>query len=391
MDETPLTTENSLSEESPRNRMLPVRDFYLLPLLSLLTIVVLFAASEGLARSFWPEHSGDRCLMHDDQLGLRFCFNCTSTQQIPEGPWVENYYNECGYHTHESCLKKPVGSIRVAVLGASSSYGYGNRYEETYTTLASNELSKSCHKHVEFQNLGVPSTPLNNAYKRLDETLRLKPDMIFLVIEPYDILRGIGNDEEPNNAQANAAAVPAPKNKLTVITSLKSALIEKIRSSRAFLVILHYMYQNPELDLRLYLELGNRESSLVKPYSQTWQKRFIEFDRLLDFMSKKTESASVPLGVVLEPSMIQAVLVNTPHTAVIDPYDFGRTIEEIAGRYHVTVINTLPGFVRATKPMEQFYVVDEHLSKDGERSVAEALVKQLIANRQEPFQGCDAH
>jgi hypothetical protein len=137
--------------------------------------------------------------------------------------------------------------------------------------------------------------------------------------------------------------------------------------------------------------LGNRESSLVKPYSQTWQKRFIEFDRLLDFMSKKTESASVPLGVVLEPSMIQAVLVNTPHTAVIDPYDFGRTIEEIAGRYHVTVINTLPGFVRATKPMEQFYVVDEHLSKDGERSVAEALVKQLIANRQEPFQGCDAH
>jgi len=59
--------------------------------------------------------------------------------------------------------------------------------------------------------------------------------------------------------------------------------------------------------------------------------------------------------------------------------------------HHVIVINTLPSFIRATKPMEQFYVVDEHLSKDGERSIADSLVKQLIANHQEPFQGCDAN
>src|ERR1700733_10827298 len=102
---------------------LPRRDWILLPLIAVVTITLMVAVSEAVARLVWPEQE-DSCLVTGGPSGLRFLPNCKSRAKEPETPWVEYSYNSCGFHTLEPCVPKPEETIRIAVLGSSYSHGY---------------------------------------------------------------------------------------------------------------------------------------------------------------------------------------------------------------------------------------------------------------------------
>ena len=102
---------------------LPRRDWILLPLIAVATITCMMAVSEAAARVVWPAQE-DSCLVRGGASGLRFLPSCKSRAKEPETPWVEDSYNSCGYRTLEPCGPKPVGTIRIAVLGSSFSHGY---------------------------------------------------------------------------------------------------------------------------------------------------------------------------------------------------------------------------------------------------------------------------
>ncbi len=56
-----MTGSNETNSSSLQEARLPRRDLVLLPAISLLTLFVLLAASEVLAREIWPEHGSDSC------------------------------------------------------------------------------------------------------------------------------------------------------------------------------------------------------------------------------------------------------------------------------------------------------------------------------------------
>ncbi len=72
---------------------LPRRDWFILPLLSLLSLGLVLGLSEAGARIVWPEHLEDRCAVPDPILGLHFQPNCTAEVKSPETPWLDNTYN----------------------------------------------------------------------------------------------------------------------------------------------------------------------------------------------------------------------------------------------------------------------------------------------------------
>lgn len=308
---------------SAQERKLPRRDWILLPLIAITTVAFLVATCEVVTRIAWSEQEGDACYVPNGPLGRHFLPNCKSKTKVAEGPWVENSYNSCGYRTMEPCGPKPPGTIRIAVLGSSFSAGFLVPYDSIYTTLSGKTLTRACQRHVEYQNLGVPNLPLQFSYYKTEEALALKPNLLLLVIQPYDVRnlktfhieRGSGEDDKTNQP---------------VMTSrgwLSDAIRESLKSSRASVVLRHFMYRDPTTYLRVALGYGDAGADYMAPSSSpTWQQRYSNLDTMLRLMSEKAKADSVPMAVLVGPTEAQVALVNTPPRAGIDPQDFEETL-----------------------------------------------------------------
>ena len=89
--------------------------------------------------------------------------------------------NQAGLRGEDFSLKKPEGTFRVLCLGGSSTFGFGNKDNETYPFYLRNQLQKIFDKPVEVINAGIPYANTSNLYalfkKRL---LALNPDAIVL-------------------------------------------------------------------------------------------------------------------------------------------------------------------------------------------------------------------
>ncbi len=155
---------------------LPRRDYILLPLISLITIIAMIAAAETVSRVIWPDYSVDPCFLS----GGHHKPNCSAKLKTMEGPAYIESYNECGYRTLASCGPKPPGHIRVALLGSSFALGFAVPYEDTYAVKTEQQLSKACQRPVEIQNLGAEQLQPLQMYRRVYEALALQPDLLII-------------------------------------------------------------------------------------------------------------------------------------------------------------------------------------------------------------------
>ena len=359
-------------------RSLPRRDIFLLPALSLLTVITMIASAEIYARLVWPFDDLDACLVQDPVHGMRYRPNCHSRVRVPETPWVYNSYNECGYRTRESCGPKPPGTVRVAVLGSSFSFGFRNAYAQAYTSIAGDALTRRLRRHVEFQNLGVQEYSILNTYRRMDQALALKPDLIVLGLTPIDIRKyidpgSLAARNEPESSQTVSKTEPE-------ISSLRKYVIGPLDHSRALYMLQHFLYQDPQSYLNLYLLSADNSGYLRKPFSPAWQQRFSTLDLMLGDMASKAQSASVPLVLLIGPQPANVALINTHPRPGIDPYAFVNQVTAIAHRHGIPTIDPLPEMGGRSDPMSLFYVVDGHLDQNGQRIVADALDEWLCSS-----------
>ena len=375
-----MSQPSSSSSADIQDTKLPRRDWVILPLIALTTIALMAGICEFAGRIVWPEQD-DTCFIADTK-GVHYQANCRSRVKIAEGPWIENAYNNCGYRSQEPCGPKPLDSIRIAVLGSSSSYGYGVLYKSIYTTLASEKLNRECNRHVEFQNLGVMASPLKDTFLRTDEALALKPDLLLLVLDPFDVVRF--NEFNPNTTEA----VGANQAKKDGPDWLHAAVINPLKNSRSATILEHFMYQNPATYENLYLLSGDTADYLRVPFSPLWQRRFTNLDAMLRSMMAKTQPTNVPLVVLLTPMVMQGALMNTPPRAGIDPAAFNREVTRIASKYDIRVIDPLNGFAGQFDVMNLFYVVNGHLSAEGQPIIAEYVNEALLSGKYAAFGGC---
>lgn len=366
-----------------RKRKLARRDWVILPMLSLLTVGAILAAAEVTTRMIWVEGGEDSCRVRGLFPGQGNKPNCIARMKVAEGPWVEYRYNECGYRTAASCGPKPQGTVRVALMGASLSEGHMIPYEEAFATRTANDLSRICLRPVEFQNMGTLSCWPACVGRRLDEALALRPDAVMVAIAPYDVSQ-IAEARTPaasSNQQASVATGRAAVNPI-------DWLADAFSGSRTVLVAKHFLYEDEQTYLRLYLLQGDKIGFLRQPFSATWERRFEELDLLLGEMAEKNHAAGVPLALTAVPEHAQTILLN-PHNRPpgIDPYAFNRKIAEIAAKHDIVFIDLFNDFARAADPNSLFYPEDGHLTPEGHLTVSRVITRAFVGG-EIGFSGC---
>jgi hypothetical protein len=374
-----VRTEPAIIAGKPQERAgtLPRRDLFVLPLLSLLTVAIMLGGMEILARVIWPERAVDACNMPDPILGHRFRANCDSQTKIPEGPWVKNHYNECGYRSVASCGPKPPGVVRIATLGSSLSVGTTTPFDETFTSRAAAELSRLSGHAVEVQNLGAPDYDLLDDYYRLADALSLKPDVLILVLSPFDLTKTFDPQRlaDRDHPAPLAKALPSPFR-----LELMARFHVLLNSSRLMFVAQHFLFQDPQRYIKFYLMYGDRADFLRYPFSAAWEKRFADTDFLLGQIAENARANRVPIVLVAGVHRSQTAAVAAP-VAGVDPLAFDSRLGSITEKYGIPYVNGMEELGRASHPDHLLYVVDGHPTVEGEAIFGEALVRRL----------CDAH
>jgi hypothetical protein len=377
------------SSASPQ-ATLPKRDYFLLPLISLATILLIFGLSELLTRVIWAEHKEGSCTVVDPVAGDHFKPNCTIRTKNAEGPWTTYQYNECGYRSATSCGPKPPGTIRIAILGSSVSQALYVPYEQTYFARTASDLSRSCNHPVDVQNLGVPGSSPIYAYRRLPEAMALKPDVVFYLLAPFDLEQRIDPQElaaRNNPTRDESSTKSAVQLTLSPMKRMQQTLVE----SRTVLVAQHFLFQNRDTFLRMYMLYGDKADFLRQPLTPAWQQRFADVDLIIGDMSDKLRAAGIPLVVIPVPSRAEAALLSSrelpPH---VDPSAFGHQIESIAAKHGADYVDLMQTFSDIPNSENLFYVVDGHATPEGQQVIAHVLSKKLLDGDIPAFAHCAA-
>lgn len=365
---------------------LPKRDYIILPLLSLLTLGSMFAAAELAARIVAPEGGKDACLAIDPVAGPHRIPNCEFRMKQPESPWVQYKYNACGYRTLASCGPKRAGTIRLVLMGASFSEGYLVPYSDMFTTRASEALTRACHRPVEIQDMGVEGCAPEYASRRVKEALALKPDVVILALNAYDI----EHDVDPTRPRA-----PVLPNETggSWISRLSRKFVgetqDLVHASRAVLVAQHLLLQNVKLYIDGYLLQGDHAAFLRTNFSPVWDKRFANLDAELGRMADQLHAAGVPFVVIPIPERSQAALLSLRHFPPgVDPFAFDHKIAQIAARHGIVYMNVIDNFARVPNPEKLFYVVDSHLAPGGDMLIGRTIAQRFLDSGMPVFASC---
>lgn len=362
------------------------RDYVLLPLLSLLTLVILFGTSEALARVFWAEYKASPCLIEDSIGGDRFKPNCTVRLKNAEGPWTVYKYNECGYRSENSCGPKAPGALRIAILGSSVSQAPYVSYEQSYFARVSAGISRACGRTVDVQNLGVPGLSPIYTYRRVPEALALKPDVVLYLLAPFDLEQRIDPTAlaERDNPTPTAS-VPPVTLRLSPMKRLQNMLVQ----GRAVLVAQHFLFQNKDTFLTMYMMYGDKADFLRRPETSAWQQRFADLDVIIGEMADKLRAAGVPLVVIAVPSRAEAALLSSKQALPdVDPFAFGREIDAIAAKHGAGYVDLMGPFSRIPDAEKLYYVVDGHLTSDGHKVIAQYISQKLQDGSIPAFSRC---
>lgn len=378
--------KHSDSQSADRRSRFSRRDYFLLPALSTLTILTIFAVAEITARLIWPAQEDDSCEVGNHVDGFSLLPNCTSTMKNAEGVWTTTHYNECGYRSETSCGPKPNGSARIAILGSSVSQALFIPYEQTFFARAAKGVEAECGKTVDVQNLGVPNSSPIFAFRRLSEALRLKPDVVLFVLTPYDLEQHIDSRQlaERNDSQAHFTT-DAVQLQLSPFKRLQHAFTR----SRAILMAQHFLFSNEDTFLKLYLLYGDKADFLRTPLTPAWEERFANADLLIGDMTERTRSAGVSFIVMPVPSRAEAALLSTRHPRPhIDAAAFGHRLENIAAKHGAGYIDLMNAFRSIPQSENLYYVVDGHLTADGQKVLAQSVVRKLLDGSVPAFSGC---
>ncbi len=358
-------------------RTLPRRDLFLLPLISVLTVLFMVTAAEMVARAAITTQGDDACLVSDQRLGLKYKPNCVSKIKSFESPWVVNRYNACGYRTDAPCGPAPAGVRRLALLGSSVAQGYLVQQADTFATRTAEALTQRCSAPVEVQDLGGYLVFWTRVVNRVDDALALKPDAVMLQVSTYDL-------ERPDEGEgAVTGQITGPRK-----DSLVLQLHDIVNGSAAWGVVQHFLFQNVDLYLSLYLRSGNKAAYLHKPLNPFWRGQMDHYDQMVGAIADRFHAAGIPMALVFVPQRAQAELAaKSSVPSDIHPYVINQELARIAARHGVAFIDTTAAVTSAPSVTSLYYAVDGHLDGRGHIRVAPAIVDGITADLP-PFQDC---
>jgi hypothetical protein len=346
---------------------LPRRDYLLLPLIFLGTILLLAAGGEAAARLIFVQDDAAEPCEYVTTAGARYRPMCVSQTKEWEGPWTTQRFNDCGYRTEESCAARPPGALRVAVVGSSTARGALVNYSDSFAARASAVLSKRCGGLVDFQNLGTEPFDVDRIDKRIPEALALKPSAIVMTIGPYDVT----HLKDPAPA-ASDRAPPQPFNLLSAVNVL--------RESRLFLLMQSYLYRDPAFQIRAFLLNGDKADYVRSPLSAVWRHRVDDVGDLLGRITAETEPAGVPVLLVYVPERAQAAMAaSKSEPPGVDPFAISSALASVARKHGVQFFDATPAFATAPDFQSLYYLTDGHPRDGGHAALAGVVEQGLLA------------
>jgi hypothetical protein len=348
------------------------RDLIILPVVSLLTVIGLWAGAESLCRVIWPEQDEDPCMAFDPVIGYHARPGCTTLTKAAEGPWVEENWTSCGTRAPAVCERRDSHAARVVTMGTSTSWGSLVPLHQTWFMRAASELRSRCGRGFEVQATG--GTPdLYESAARLPSILQLRPDAVVMVVTPFDLATRTSDS-------FSAVLVGNPRAEVPTLQRRREQLRELVTSSRALLIVEHLLYQNADLYVSNYLLGGDRVDYLRQPFSPMWRKRFEFVDAAFGYMADQLQSAGVPFLVILAPHEAQAELAaGASRPPNVDPFALGATLADIAARHHIRFVDATRSYAGVEEPQSTYYRVNGHFNAAGHAILGSVAAEALAA------------
>jgi GDSL-like Lipase/Acylhydrolase family len=364
-----------MSDSSIAGKRPPKRDYILLPLTVVLTLAFIASIAELSARLAWPEQPRDRCEVSEGSQ-IRTLPNCRAVVKAAEGRWVEYRYNECGYRSAASCGPKPPKSVRIVTIGTSISRGFWVSYGESFTGRLEQDLSRSCERPVEFQNISFGAAAQTRAWHRAAQeatpALRLDPDALVLVVSNFDLVQ-----YTPAVSEGQASSAPHPP--LDLVGTLGELRVKFTSGSRAMTIALHFAFSDPDRYLRFFIKHGDSADYLRPALSEAWRFRLETVDETLGSIAAAAHAAHVPLFLMLAPPRPAVLLAHEAGAfPALDERVFPKALAEIAVRHGAIFVD--PAQLESTAPNwdNLFLVADGHPNAEGHRLMAAALRSALV-------------
>jgi hypothetical protein len=355
-------------------------DWLLLPLVGLLTIGIISGTTEWIARKETAVYSTCETRI-DGSFGLRFTPNSTCIEKVPEGLPVRYQINSCGHRAHMECGAKPAGIYRIVVIGSSLAFGSRVPWEETFPARLPKQLSRETGHAVEVYNEGILEwgTPRVLA-SRMNEVLAEQPDLILVIISPWDV----------ENASVLISELPRRRPNQSLLARIKAgplpqSLLEVIRGlgkqSTAAFWLRHFIFRSQSQLVAATLNKKESAGFLRSDFDPAWRDHLREFDSQFATIAGSAAAAKVPITAVLIPDRAEAAMVwmgTWPEG--YDPYKLDRELRSIVRSHGGVYVDILPGFRNTPDPGDSYFPNDGHPDGNGHELISELLTESLIAS-----------
>jgi len=383
-----MTLAGAIEPECTKEAKLPRRDWILLPLLGLLTVVLLVGLMELTARRIFSktETSGDDCVVfHDPSTGPRGIPNSVCEEKIPEGVPTEYRFNGDGFRADVEYGPKQPGVYRIVLLGTSTAAGFRVPREESFAAMLPAQLSRRTGREIELFNEAIPDRYPSIFAAHFDQVLKSQPDLILLALNARDLqydMKGVRAKADLGGRSLSAPLRAWRALGLTFAThSLGSFFLDVFNQTRTSVLLRHFLYRSPTGYMKSALIASDDAVGYLKSEpSAGWQKRLSDFDRSDAKIEAQAKDTGVPLAVVLMPDRAQATMIQVGEwPAGYDPYKLDDELRAIVSS-HGGIYFDLPRDLRtAPNPRRGYFPVDGHLNPQGHAIFDELLAEELTS------------
>lgn len=349
-------------------------------LVAFVTLVVLLAASDGVARWFFrdPATTIMKCLVFNDPAtGVRGVPRSFCQDKAFESPLLDYRFNECGFRTPQPCRPAAPNVFRIVLIGSSFNFGLHVEQQESFAARLGPMLSARLKRPVDVFNEAIYwGFPAAWAL-RTNSLLLPHPSLILWPLTPADIQNTHLLEQPDKDKKQMGSSRPGAAASFPQMIWLK--FIDRLSQTRLILMLQHYLYHSQSEYLSHALTQSDDVDYLRVPEPASLRNNLVIFARNLHQVAAHARAAHVPLVVTMLPTRAQSVMLSNHNwNKDYDPNQLSFLIRRIVEEEGVRYVDMMPGLGAIPGAGQNYLAVDQHPTPDGHRMLATLLANALV-------------